>query len=167
MGTMGTPPNQILIGMALFLTAFIMAPTATRAYEAGVGPYLEGRMEGMKAIENVTPPVREFLLRQTREKDIALFYSIAQHPYPRQPSEVSMRLLVPAYVLSELRTAFEMGFLVFIPFLLVDIVISSILMSMGMVMLPPAMIALPIKIMLFVVVDGWTLVVDSLARSFA
>jgi flagellar biosynthetic protein FliP len=166
LGTQTTPPHQVLTGLALFLTVAIMAPTATELYERGVGPYLNGSMGAQEAIDKGSKPLRKFMLRQTREADLKLFYDIVKAPYPVSSSDVNLRFLIPAFVISELRTAFEMGFLLFIPFLFLDIVVGSIIMSLGMVMLPPALISLPLKIMLFVLVDGWNLLVGSVVRSF-
>lgn len=167
LGVQGLPPNQVMVSLALFLTLFVMAPVGRRVHQEAIRPYLDGEIGDAQALEAATGPVRKFMLAQTREKDLALFYEISQTRRPGGPEEVSMALLLPAFVTSELRTAFEMGFLIFMPFLLVDLVVSSVLMSMGMVMLPPALIALPLKLMLFVLADGWHLVIGSVARSFA
>lgn len=167
MGTQTMPPTQVLMGLALFLTVAIMAPVGTELYTKGLGPFLDGKMEAGAAVEASSKPMRRFMLRQTRKADLALFYEIANAPRPDGPNDVEMHLLVPAFVISELRTAFEMGFIVYLPFLLVDLVVASVLMAMGMVMVPPAMLSLPIKIMLFVLADGWNVLVASLVRSFA
>lgn len=166
-GTMQAPPNQVLVGLALFLTVFIMAPVGQRINEEAIVPYQEGQVNDSQFIDKAIVPVRDFMLNYTREKDLALFYEITSLPLPQTVEDVSMRALVPAFVISELKTAFEMGFLLFIPFIVLDIAIASMLMSMGMVMLPPALISLPLKLMLFVVVDGWNLVIGSLVRSFS
>ena len=166
LGVQGLPPNQVMVSLALFLTLFVMAPVGRRVHQEAVRPYLDGQIGDAQALEKAAAPVRTFMLAQTREKDLALFYEISRTARPGKPDDVSMALLLPAFVTSELRTAFEMGFLIFLPFLLVDLVVSSVLMSMGMVMLPPALIALPLKVMLFVLADGWHLVVGAVARSF-
>jgi flagellar biosynthetic protein FliP len=166
LGTQAMPPNQVLVGLALFLTFFIMAPTWSAVYSDALSPYLDGRLPQAQALERARPPVQKFLLAHTREKDIALFVSLSKAPRPRAPEEVSLAALVPAFIISELRTAFTIGFLVYIPFVVIDIVVASVLMSMGMFMLPPMMVSLPFKLIFFVLVDGWNLVVGSLARSF-
>ncbi|MDD5309455.1 MAG: flagellar type III secretion system pore protein FliP [Deltaproteobacteria bacterium] len=165
-GTPTIPPNQVMIGLSLFLTMFVMAPVGTRIYDEAVTPYRAGAINEVQAFDKAVVPLRDFMLVHTRDKDLALFYEAAALPPPATPADVSMRALVPAFVLSELKTAFEMGFLLFIPFIVLDIAIASLLMSMGMIMLPPALISLPLKLMLFVIVDGWNLVVGSLLRSF-
>ena len=166
LGTQAMPPNQVLVGLALFLTFFIMGPTWNGVYQDALRPYLDGQIPQAQALERARPPVQKFLLAHTREKDIALFVRLSKGPRPRTPQEVGMAALVPAFVISELRTAFTIGFLVYIPFLIIDIVVASILMSMGMFMLPPMMVSLPFKLIFFVLVDGWHLIVGSLARSF-
>lgn len=166
-GTAQVPPNQVVVGLALFLTVFIMAPTANRVYAEAVQPYQEGKLTEMDALGQAASPMRDFMLTFTREKDLALFYEITGEPMPTVAEEVSLKALVPAFVISELKTAFEMGFMLFIPFIVLDLAIASLLMSMGMVMLPPALISLPLKLMLFVLVDGWNLIVGSIVRSFA
>jgi len=166
LGTHQTPPNQIIVGLSLFLTFFIMSPVWTRINQEALEPYLQGHLGPHEALGKAFVPLREFMLRQTREEDLALFYRCAGLNRPRTPQEVPARVLIPAFVLSELRAAFQIGFLLYLPFLVVDLVISSILLSMGMLMLPPVVISLPFKILLFVLVDGWNLVVGSLVRSF-
>ncbi|MBI5017375.1 MAG: flagellar type III secretion system pore protein FliP [Deltaproteobacteria bacterium] len=166
LGTQAMPPNQVLVGLALFLTFFIMAPTWNSVYSDALRPYLDGQLPQAQALERAKPPVQSFLLAHTREKDIALFVRLSKGPRPRTPQEVSMAALIPAFVISELRTAFTIGFLVYIPFVIIDIVVASVLMSMGMFMLPPMMVSLPFKLIFFVLVDGWHLIVGSLARSF-
>lgn len=161
------PPNQVLVGIALALTAFTMAPVATRVLNEAYEPYSAGALTEAEALERASAPVRSFLLRQTREADLALFYNASGLPYPRTEEEVPLRVAVPAFVVSELTTGFQMGVLVLFPFLVIDLVVSSVLMSMGMMMVPPSSISLPIKLLLFVVVDGWHLLVGSLLRSFA
>ena len=166
-GSQESPPNQVLIGLALFLTMFIMAPVGERIHADALQPVVDGRLSVPQALERATPPLREFMLRQTREKDLALFVELGRIPTPEGPDQLPMRVVIPAYVISELKTGFQMGFFLFIPFLLIDLVVSTTLLSMGMMQLPPAMISLPFKIMLFVLIDGWTLIVGSLVRSFA
>ncbi len=165
LGTQAMPPNQVLVGLALFLTFFVMAPTWNEVYTGALRPYLDGQITQAQALERARPPVQRFLLRHTREKDIALFVKLGGGPRPRSPEEVPFAALVPAFVISELRTAFTIGFVLYIPFIIIDLVVASVLMSMGMFMLPPMMVSLPFKIIFFVLVDGWNLVVGSLARS--
>ncbi|MGI6649835.1 MAG: flagellar type III secretion system pore protein FliP [Bacillota bacterium] len=166
LATQQTPPNQLLIGLALFLTFFTMGPLFSQINQQAVTPYLAGTMSQEEALSIGEKPLREFMFKQTREKDLALFISMAQIPYPRQRDDVPFRVLVPAFVISELKTAFQMGFLIYIPFLIIDIVVASTLMAMGMFMVPPIMISLPFKILLFILVDGWYLIVKSLIQSF-
>jgi len=165
-GTQQVPPNQVIVGLSLFLTVFIMAPVGERINEQAIVPYREGQITDGQALERAIVPVRQFMLNYTREKDLMLFYEISGQTKPNTVEEIGMRLLVPAFILSELKTAFEMGFMLFIPFIVLDIAIASMLMSMGMIMLPPALISLPLKLMLFVLVDGWNLVVGSIVKSF-
>lgn len=166
LGTPSAPPNQVLIGLSLFLTFFIMSPVFDKIYTDAYKPFSENKISLETALESGAQPLREFMLRQTREADLALFARLANTPPLAGPEAVSMRILLPAYVTSELKTAFQIGFTVFIPFLIIDLVIASVLMSLGMMMVPPATIALPFKLMLFVLVDGWQLLVGSLAQSF-
>ncbi len=168
LGTAQTPSNQILVGLALFLSAFIMAPVFEDIYEAGVEPYLAEEIGPQQALEQGVQPLREFMLEQTRESDLGMFSDIGQFPQTdlASPETIPFTLLVPAYVTSELKTAFQIGFLMLIPFLVIDLVVASVLMSMGMMMLSPMIISLPFKIMLFVLVDGWALVMGTLATSF-
>ena len=166
LGVQGMPPNQVMVGLSLILTFFVMAPVGNKINQQALKPYMEGKISEQVALERGMAPLRRFMLDQTRNKDLELFLDISSTPHPKTPAEVSMSVLVPAFVLSELTMAFHMGFLIFIPFILLDFILASILMSMGMVMLPPALIALPLKVMLFVLVDGWYLVVGSLVRSF-
>jgi flagellar biosynthesis protein FliP len=161
------PPNQVLIGLSLFLSFFVMAPTWNRINQDALTPYMAGEMRQSEAIDKAIVPVREFMLKQTREKDLALFISMSKIDRPRTADDIPTYVLIPSFVISELKTAFQMGFLVFVPFLIIDIVVSSTLMSMGMMMLPPVMISLPFKLLLFVMVDGWHLIVKSLVESFA
>ena len=167
LGTQEMPSNQILIGLALFLTMFIMAPVGAQINQLAVEPTLAGRMNVTEAISRGTPPLREFMLKQTRETDLALFVELSKAPKPRSASELPMTVVMPAYVISELKTGFQMGFFLFVPFLLIDLVVSTTLLSMGMMQLPPAMVSLPFKILLFVMIDGWNLLVGSIVRSFA
>ncbi len=166
LGTQEMPSNQILIGLTLFLTMFIMAPVAEQVNTLAVQPALDGRLTVLESLEAGTPPVRDFMLKQTREADLALFVELGHLPRPASPSELPMRAVIPAFAISELKTGFQMGFFLFVPFLLIDLVVSTTLLSMGMMQLPPAMISLPFKILLFVMVDGWNLLVQSLVRSF-
>jgi len=160
------PPNQVIIGLSLFLTFFIMAPVFSDAYTNGVAPYLAGEVDFENALNLTLEPIREFMFKHTREKDLAIFLEAGGEPQPEIKEDVSFLALVPAFVISELKTAFQIGFMIFIPFLVIDMIVSSILMAMGMMMLPPVMISLPFKILLFVLVDGWNLVVRSLLVSF-
>jgi len=160
------PPNQILIGLALFLTFFIMTPTWVEIKDKALEPYLQGGITQEEAWEEGIKPIREFMLRQTRKKDLSLFINFAKMESPESVEEVPMNVLIPAFITSELKTAFQIGFVLYIPFLIIDIVVSSIIMSMGMFMLPPVMISLPFKILLFVLVDGWGLVIQSIITSF-
>ncbi len=166
LGTPQSPPNQVLLGLALFLTLFIMSPVLTTAWTDGVEPYLNGDTGAAEAFTTSTAPFRTFMLDQTRESDLQMFARIAGSDGFETPEDVPMSLLVPAFVTSELKTAFQIGFLVFIPFLVIDLVVASVLMSMGMMMLSPMLISLPFKIMLFVLVDGWALLVETMAASF-
>jgi flagellar biosynthetic protein FliP len=166
LGTQEMPSNQILIGLALFLTMFVMAPTGDRVYELAVQPAMAGQVDVTEAFNRAAPPLREFMLRQTREKDLALFVELSKSPRPQTPQDLPMRVVIPAYVISELKTGFQMGFFLFVPFMLIDLVVSTTLLSMGMLQLPPAMVSLPFKLLLFVMIDGWNLLVGSLVRSF-
>jgi flagellar biosynthetic protein FliP len=166
MGTQEMPSNQMVIGLTLFLTAFIMAPTASRINELAIQPALAGKIDVTTALELGAPPLREFMLKQTREKDLALFVDLARLPRPITMADLPMRVVIPAFAISELKTGFQMGFFLFIPFLLIDLVVSTTLMSMGMFQLPPMMVSLPFKVLLFVMIDGWNLIVGSLVRSF-
>ena len=166
LGTPSAPPNQVLLGLALFLTFFIMAPTFDKIYSDAYLPFSQDKISMDVAIDKGAQPLREFMLRQTREADLALFARLANTAPIAGPEAVPMRILLPAYVTSELKTAFQIGFTVFIPFLIIDLVVASVLMALGMMMVPPATISLPFKLMLFVLVDGWQLLVGSLAQSF-
>lgn len=166
-GAQQTPPNQLVVGIALCLTLFTMAPVANTIAQSAYEPYAAGKINEEQALARASAPIRAFMLRQTREPDLALFYEVVRAPLPRTEEEVPMTIAVPAFVISELTTSFQMGVLVLLPFLLIDLAVASTLMSMGMMMVPPASISLPIKLLLFVVVDGWNLLVSSLLRSFA
>ncbi|WP_207650386.1 flagellar type III secretion system pore protein FliP [Geosporobacter subterraneus] len=164
--TQTTPPNQVLIGLALFLTFFIMAPIGAEINNTAVQPYLQEQISQEIALENAMKPVRNFMFRQTREKDLALFIDISGSEKPKQLEEIPSKALIPAFIISELKTGFQIGFVLFIPFIVIDMVVASTLMSMGMMMLPPVMISLPFKILLFIMVDGWNLIIKSLIEGF-
>jgi flagellar biosynthetic protein FliP len=166
LGAVQAPPNQVLVGLSLFLTFFVMSPVLERIYTDAYVPFSDRRIGFNDAVDRATVPLKQFMLRQTRESDIAVFARLANLPQLNGPEDVPMKILVPAYVISELKTAFQIGFVVFIPFLIIDLVVASVLMSMGMMMLSPVIISLPFKLMLFVLVDGWNLMVGSLVRSF-
>ncbi len=166
-GSPQTPPTQVVVGLALFLTLFVMSPVLDRMNEAGLKPYLAGDVTEMVAMERAMVPLREFMLSQTRQSDLLLFYSATDAELPASPEDVSFRLALPAFVVSELTTAFQMGVIVLLPFLVVDLAVASLLMSMGMMMVPPTTLSLPIKLLLFVLVDGWHLVCGSLLKSYA
>ncbi len=166
LGAGQTPPNQVLLGIALFLTLFVMAPVFNRINEQAVQPYVAGRIDAPTALKDAVGPLRTFMLHQTRESDIATFVRISGGKGYAAPEDVPLTILVPAFVTSELKTAFIIGFLIFIPFVIIDLVVASVLMSMGMMMVSPVLISLPFKLMLFVLVDGWTLVMGTLAASF-
>ncbi|OGI11580.1 MAG: flagellar biosynthetic protein FliP [Candidatus Margulisbacteria bacterium GWF2_35_9] len=165
LGTQQTPPNQILVGIALFLTFFIMTPVAEKVYNDAIQPYTSGQITQQVAIEKGLSPIREFMFKQTRKKDLLLFVNFAKLK-PASKADIPTHILIVSFVISELKTAFQMGFVIFIPFLIIDITIASVLMAMGMMMLPPVMISLPFKILLFILVDGWNLIVSSLLISF-
>ncbi len=166
MGVPQLPPNQVLIGLALFLTFFVMAPVWSQVNDDALTPFLEGRIDQGQALERASGPVREFMFSQTRENDLALFVSMADMPQPKTREDVPTHVLVPAFVISELKTAFQMGLFVFIPFLILDLVVASTLISMGIFFLPPVVVSLPFKVLLFVLVDGWHLLSRSLVTSF-
>ncbi len=166
LGTQTMPPNQVLIGLSLFLTYFIMQPVGERVNQEALQPMLAGKMTEMQALDQACIPLRQFMLRYTREKDLALFLNIAGQQKPSNSRELPMRIVIPSYMLSELKTAFQIGFILFIPFLVIDMVVASVLLSMGMMQLPPIIVSAPFKILLFVMVDGWNLVIGSLVRSF-
>ena len=165
-GLQQTPPNPVIVGLALFLTLFVMGPTLESAYRSGIEPLLAQRIDEAEALDRVAEPLRRFMLEQVREEDIALFVEIARIAPPASAEAVPLRVLLPAFMISELRRAFEIGFLIFIPFLIIDMVVASVLMAMGMMMLPPVMISLPFKLIFFVLIDGWALVIGSLVQSF-
>ncbi|MDD4802266.1 MAG: flagellar type III secretion system pore protein FliP [Syntrophomonas sp.] len=166
LATQQMPPNQVLIGLALFLTLFVMMPTWQQVNQNGFQPYMRGQITQEQAFTSGMEPIRDFMLKQTREKDLALFVKMSQIERPRNFEDIPNYVLIPSFVISELKTAFQIGFIIFIPFLVIDMVVASALMSMGMMMLPPMMISLPFKILLFVLVDGWNLVIQSLMMSF-
>ncbi|MGR4869622.1 flagellar type III secretion system pore protein FliP [Variovorax sp. LARHSF232] len=165
-GTQSSPPNQILVGLSLFLTFFVMSPVFDKVYTEAYQPFSANKISAEKAMERGIEPFKAFMLKQTRETDLALFARLAKAPEMQGPEEVPLRILLPAFVISELKTAFQIGFTIFIPFLIIDLVVASVLMSMGMMMVPPASIALPFKLMLFVLADGWQLLIGALAESF-
>ncbi|MCC2334166.1 flagellar type III secretion system pore protein FliP [Cellulomonas wangsupingiae] len=167
LGLQGVPPNQVLAGIALFLSLFVMAPVVGSINDLGVQPYLDGSLTFTQAVEAGQQPLRQFMLAHTREEDIALLTRAAEQPNPQTPADVPFTVLAPAFLLSELRAAFIMGFVIFVPFLVIDLVVSAALMAMGMMMLPPVMVSLPFKLLLFVLVDGWGLVVTALVGSYA
>ena len=167
MGTQQTPPTQILIGLALFLTMFVMGPVWNEINEGALKPYMEEELGQFEALKLAEIPIKRFMLNHTREKDLSLFVHLSEDKNPQSEEDVSIQTVVPAFIISELKTAFQIGFLIYIPFLILDMVVASILLSMGMMMLPPVLISLPFKLMLFVMVDGWYLTVGSLMRSFS
>jgi flagellar biosynthetic protein FliP len=166
LATQQMPPNQVLIGLALFLTFFTMSPYLDQANQNGLQPYLNGAITQEAAITESLKPMREFMFKQTRENDLALFVNLSEAPRPNSPDDVATTTLIPAFVISELKTAFQIGFMIYIPFIVIDMVVASTLMSMGMMMVPPVMISLPFKILLFILVDGWHLIIKSLIDSF-
>lgn len=166
LATQSMPPNQVIIGLALFLTFFVMAPTIGEINSTAIQPYLQGEIEQEEALVNAAIPIKEFMAKHTREKDLLLFLEYSNSERPNNVQDLSLTTLIPAFAISELKTAFQMGFMIFIPFLVIDMVVATVLMSMGMMMLPPVMISLPFKILLFVLVDGWYLVVRSLLLTF-
>ena len=165
-GTQSSPPNQILVGLSLFLTFFIMSPVFDKVHSDAYKPFSENKISAEQALERGVQPFKQFMLKQTREADLALFAKLAKVAPMEGPEQVTLRILLPAFVISELKTAFQIGFTIFIPFLIIDLVVASVLMALGMMMVPPASIALPFKLMLFVLVDGWQLLVGALAQSF-
>jgi flagellar biosynthetic protein FliP len=166
LGTATAPPNTVIVSLALFLTAFVMGPVIQRAYDVGVKPLMNNEISVEQAFERAADPLRGFMQKNVREKDLQLFIDLSREPAPAKPEDMSLRVLVPAFMISELKRAFEIGFLLFLPFLIIDLVIASVLMSMGMMMLPPVVVSLPFKLIFFVLVDGWSLVAGSLVQSY-
>ena len=166
LATQNVPPNQVMLSLALFLTFYLMAPYWSQANEQGLQPYLAGQISQEEAIDNVVEPMREFMFKQTRESDLALFVNLSDAERPESQEDVSTFTLIPAFVISELKTGFQLGFMIYVPFIVIDMIVASTLMSMGMMMLPPVMISMPFKILLFVMVDGWHLLIRSLIISF-
>jgi flagellar biosynthetic protein FliP len=165
LGTQQVPPTQLLVMLAMILTFFVMEPVGTKAYENGIKPYIEEKIGYEEAFEKTTLPFKSFMIRNTREKDLALFFRIRKMENPQGVADVPLSVVIPAFIISELKTSFEIGFLLFLPFLVIDMVVASILMSMGMMMLPPVMISLPFKILVFVLIDGWNLLIGNLIAS--
>lgn len=166
LGAPTAPPNTVIVSLALFLTAFVMAPTLRSTYDLGVAPLLAGQIQPQQAFERGVQPVRQFMLKHVREKDLALFLDMSREPRPATPEATPLTTLIPAFMISELRRAFEIGFLLYIPFLIIDLVVSAVLMALGMMMLPPSFVSLPFKLLLFVMLDGWMLVVGTLLTSY-
>ena len=166
LGTATAPPNTVLVSLALFLTAFVMGPAFERAYDLGIKPLINNEITTQQAFERSSEPLRAFMLKNVREKDLTLFVDMSREARPDKPEDLSLRVLVPAFMISELKRAFEIGFLLFLPFLIIDLVVASVLMSMGMMMLPPVVVSLPFKLIFFVLVDGWSLVAGSLVQSY-
>jgi flagellar biosynthetic protein FliP len=166
LGTMQMPPNQVMIGLALFLTFFVMAPVWHKIDQSALQPYLEKKIGNQQALQNATAPLREFMFKQTRKKDLKLFVDIAKLERPENIADIPTTVLIPSFIISEVKTAFQIGLLLYVPFLIIDMVVASVLLSMGMMMLPPIMVSLPFKLMLFVLADGWYLLVGSLVKGF-
>ena len=166
LGTATAPPNAVIVSLALFLTAFVMGPAFQRAYDVGIKPLLANEINAEQAFERSSGPFKDFMLKNVRDKDLKLFNDLAKEPPPAAPEQMSLRILIPAFMISELKRAFEIGFLLFLPFLIIDLVVASVLMSMGMMMLPPVIVSLPFKLIFFVLVDGWSLVAGSLVQSY-
>jgi flagellar biosynthesis protein FliP len=166
LGTATAPPNAVMVSLALFLTAFVMGPAFQRAYDVGLRPLMNNEISTEQAFERSVEPFRAFMLKNVREKDLKLFNDLSREPAPATPEDLSIRILIPAFMISELKRAFEIGFLLFLPFLIIDLVVASVLMSMGMMMLPPVVVSLPFKLIFFVLVDGWSLVAGSLVQSY-
>lgn len=166
LGTQGSPPSQVIVGLAMFLTFFVMQPVWERIHQDAISPYQRHEISGEEFLDRSMKPLKEFMLKQTRKQDLALFASLSLHEKPKNAESLPITTVVPAFVISELKTAFQIGFLLYLPFIILDMVVSSILLSMGMMMLPPVMISMPFKLMLFVLVDGWNLLVTSLVKSF-
>jgi len=166
MGTATAPPNSVIIALAMFLTAFVMGPVLQKSYDEGIRPLIANQITVEEALQRASGPIRGFMEKNVREKDLKLFMDLSGEPPPATPEEMSLRILVPAFMISELKRAFEIGFLLFLPFLIIDLVVASVLMSMGMMMLPPVVVSLPFKLIFFVLVDGWSLVAGSLVQSY-
>jgi flagellar biosynthesis protein FliP len=166
LGTATAPPNAVIVALALFLTAFVMGPALQTAYDSGIRPLINNEITVEQAFQRSSEPLKLFMQKNVREKDLALFADLSREPRPATPEELSLRILVPAFMISELKRAFEIGFLLFLPFLIIDLVVASVLMSMGMMMLPPVVVSLPFKLIFFVLVDGWSLVAGSLVQSY-
>lgn len=166
LGTMQAPPNQVVVGLSLFLTFFIMGPVFDKIYDVAWKPYSDNQISFVEAVDRGSQPLKAFMLKQTRQEDLALFVKLSNSPALQSPEQTPMKVLVPAYVISELKTAFQIGFIVFIPFLIIDMVVSSVLMSMGMMMLSPMLVSMPFKLMLFVLADGWNLLIASLVQTY-
>jgi flagellar biosynthetic protein FliP len=166
LGTATAPPNAVIVALALFLTAFVMGPALQNAYDTGIKPLVNNEISVEQAFERSSVPLKAFMQKNVREKDLALFADLSREPRPESPEKTSLRILVPAFMISELKRAFEIGFLLFLPFLIIDLVVASVLMSMGMMMLPPVVVSLPFKLIFFVLVDGWSLVAGSLVQSY-
>jgi flagellar biosynthetic protein FliP len=166
LGTATAPPNAVIVALALFLTAFVMGPALQNAYDTGIKPLVNNEISVEQAFERSSVPLKAFMQKNVREKDLALFADLSREPRPETPEQISLRILVPAFMISELKRAFEIGFLLFLPFLIIDLVVASVLMSMGMMMLPPVVVSLPFKLIFFVLVDGWSLVAGSLVQSY-
>jgi len=167
LGTQEAPSNQILIGLALFLSFFIMNPTLAAMYDSAYEPWSKGEIDQQQALERGAAPLKQFMLKSTREKDLKLFVDMSGGPKPKGPDDLPLRTVMPAFMISEIKTAFQIGFVLFLPFLVIDMVVSSVLLSMGMMQLPPVMVSLPFKVLLFIMVDGWNLVISSLVKSYA
>jgi flagellar biosynthetic protein FliP len=167
LGTQEAPSNQILIGLALFLSFFVMNPTLTAMYNSAYEPWSKGEIDQTQAVQRAVTPLKQFMLKSTREKDLQLFVEMSGGPKPKGPDDLPMKTVMPAFMISEIKTAFQIGFVLFLPFLVIDMVVSSVLLSMGMMQLPPVMVSLPFKVLLFIMVDGWSLVISSLVKSYA
>ncbi|MBP6217451.1 MAG: flagellar type III secretion system pore protein FliP [Oligoflexales bacterium] len=166
LGTQTMPPNQVIVGLSLFLTFFTMSPMLGKIEEKAITPYIEKQIDQKEALTNILEPIRSFMMKETRQEDLSLFLNISNSPKPETEADIPFSVLMPSFMISELKTAFQIGFLIYIPFLIIDMVISSVLMAMGMMMLPPTVVSLPFKLILFILVDGWTLIISSLVKSF-
>jgi flagellar biosynthetic protein FliP len=167
LGTQEAPSNQILVGLALFLSFFVMNPTLTKMYDDAYVPWSKGQIDQIEALDKGSGPLKQFMLKSTREKDLKLFVDMAGGEKPKKLDDLSMKTVIPAFMISEIKTAFQIGFVLFLPFLVIDMVVSSVLLSMGMMQLPPAVVSLPFKVLLFIMVDGWGLIISSLVKSYA